>query len=324
MNNKPIVSVIISFLNAEKFIRETIESVLAQTYENWELLFVDDGSTDNSTYVAKEFAKSNPEKIYYFEHDDHRNHGTSASINLGIAKARGDLFSFLNADDIWLPQYLEQLVSILESFSEAAMVYSPAHIWRNWKGTLDVYGRDDSIQNLGVKLDRLFMPLTLLAHWLQDEGSTPCTGATLVRRAAIERIGGWEENFRGMYDDQVFYSKICSEAPVFVSSEIGFWYRRHPESMCVIAGKTGDHYAKRFTFLEWVETYLSKKRVKNITVWAILKKELLPYRHPFLYCLVKERKSIRGLLHCILPVIPKQVKHGIKIILMLFFEIDIE
>lgn len=318
MNNKPLVSIVTPFFNAGKFIREMIESVLAQTYEHWELILIDDGSTDDSTHIALKIAELYTEKIRYFEHDGHRNHGTSASINLGISKAKGEYFSFLDADDIWLPQYLERLVLILEAIPDAAMVYSPAYIWRP-------YASDrDSIQNLGVKLDRLFMPLTLIAHWLQNEGATPCTGATLVRRRVIEHIGGWEVSFRGMYDDQVFYFKICIEAPIFVSSEIGFRYRRHPESMCVIAGKTGEHYATRLIFLEWVETYLSRKKGSNIKVWAILKKELLPYRHPFLFCLLKGRTSIRSLLHCIIPFIPMRVRLAIKAVLIFFFDIDSE
>ena len=311
MTGKPLVSIVTPFLNAEEFIRETIESVFAQTFENWELVLVDDGSTDNSTNIARKFAELYPEKIRYLEHNGHRNHGISASINLGISKARGEYFSFLDADDVWLPQYLERSVSILESFPEAAMVYSPAQIWRSWTGNPDDIQRD-SIQKLGIKPDRLFMPLTLITHFLQNEGSTPCTGTTMVRRSAIECVGGWETAFPGMYDDQVFYLKICIEAPVYVFSECGFRYRRHPRSMCVIAGKTGDHYTARFAFLKWLETYLYRKRIKNLKVWAILKKELLPYRHPTLHQLMKQKGFKSFISNAIRNATPKPIKRVLK------------
>lgn len=85
MIKQPLVSVIIPFLNAERFIEEAIESVLAQTYKNWELLLVDDGSDDKSTKIALDYAKKCHGKVFYFEHDRHHNIGTSASRNLGGA-----------------------------------------------------------------------------------------------------------------------------------------------------------------------------------------------------------------------------------------------
>src|SRR5205809_3316024 len=78
---QPLVSGTIIFLNAERFIDEAIQSVLAQTYENWELLLVDDGSTDGSTAIARSYAERYPAKIRYLEHPGHKNHGMSASRN---------------------------------------------------------------------------------------------------------------------------------------------------------------------------------------------------------------------------------------------------
>src|SRR5690348_1999757 len=108
MNNKPLVSVIMIFLNAEKFMEEAIESVLAQGYSNWELCLVDDGSCDSSTSLARHYARLYPEKVCYLEHDEHQNRGTGPSRNLGIQAASGEYVTFLDADDVWLPHKLEQ------------------------------------------------------------------------------------------------------------------------------------------------------------------------------------------------------------------------
>jgi hypothetical protein len=89
LHSQPLVSAIIIFLNAEKFIREAIESVFAQTYDNWELLLVDDGSTDASTEIAHRYAEQYAGKVRYLEHEDHQNLGMSASRNLGINNAKG-------------------------------------------------------------------------------------------------------------------------------------------------------------------------------------------------------------------------------------------
>src|ERR687889_2435319 len=96
MSSKPLVSSIIIFLNRERFIQEAIESVFAQTYDNWELLLVDDGSTDGSTQIALRYAERYPEKVRYLEHPGHQNSGMSASRNLGIRYAKGEYIAFLD------------------------------------------------------------------------------------------------------------------------------------------------------------------------------------------------------------------------------------
>ena len=100
MNNKQLVSCIIIFFNAEKFFEEAIESVFAQTYDNWKLLLVDDGSTDSSTVIAHHYAEKYPQKVSYLEHDNHQNLGMSATHNRGIQNARGKYFTFLDSDDL--------------------------------------------------------------------------------------------------------------------------------------------------------------------------------------------------------------------------------
>ena len=87
MTANQLVSVVIIFLNAESFIEEAIESVLAQTYGRWELLIVDDGSTDGSKNIARDYAIKNSDKIIYLEHPEHQNKGMSASRNMGMLSA---------------------------------------------------------------------------------------------------------------------------------------------------------------------------------------------------------------------------------------------
>ena len=88
MTSSPEVSVTIIFLDEERFLAEAVESVLAQSYTNWELLLVDDGSTDRSTEIARGYALANPDRIRYLEHPGHANRGMSASRNLGVRSAR--------------------------------------------------------------------------------------------------------------------------------------------------------------------------------------------------------------------------------------------
>src|SRR5918997_3094056 len=142
MNSKPLVSSVMIFLNAEKFIEEAIESVFAQTHDNWELLLVDDGSSDDSSQIALRYAERHPEKVRYLEHPGHRNRGMSASRNLGIRHAKGEYIALLDSDDVWLPHKLQQQVAILDAAPEAGMVYGLSQYWHSWTGKPQDIQRD--------------------------------------------------------------------------------------------------------------------------------------------------------------------------------------
>lgn len=307
MNKQPLVSIVVIFLNVEKFIQEAIASVFAQTYNNWELLLVDDGSTDKSTEIARDYAQKYPEKVRYLEHEGHQNRGMSATRNLGISNAQGKYIALLDADDIWLPQKLERQVAILETQSEAAMVYGATQIWYSWTGNPEDTLLDRK-RRLGVEEDTLVQPPQLLTLFLKGEAETPGTCSVLMRRELVEDVGGFEESFPGMYEDQAFFSKVYLKAPIFVES--GCWdrYRQHANSACYVSQTTGQYipgetHSGQLNLLTWLEKYLSEQEVKDTEVWQALKKQLWPYRHPFLYKLSNHTKyrtkSIKRLLKLI-------------------------
>ena len=102
---KPLVSIMMPAYNAGKYIGRAIESVLAQTYENWELIIVDDCSTDNTYEIAASYKDP---RIRIFRNDV--NIGPGPSRNEAIKYSRGEWLAYLDADDIWLPQRLERLI----------------------------------------------------------------------------------------------------------------------------------------------------------------------------------------------------------------------
>lgn len=110
MNNSgsPLVSVVIPIYNGEKYIEQTIESVLSQTYQNWELVIINDGSSDHSEELV---LKYRDERIRYFRNDG--NKGISYSLNKGLNESRGEFIARLDADDISLPTRLEKQVGFL-------------------------------------------------------------------------------------------------------------------------------------------------------------------------------------------------------------------
>jgi glycosyltransferase involved in cell wall biosynthesis len=280
MSNQPLVSVVIIFLDAGRFIQEAIESVFAQTYPAWELLLVDDGSSDASTAIARRYAELYPERVRYLEHLGHANRGMSASRNLGIRDAQGRYIAFLDADDVWFPNALAEQVAILESHPEAAMVYGPIQWWYSWTRKPEDHERD-YVEKLGVPPDTVIQPPRLLALFLRDKAAVP--SGILVRRQIIERVGGFEDAFRGEYEDQVFCAKICLNAPVFASGRSWYRYRQHADSCVSIGLNTGQTHYARLIFLNWLKQYLHDQRVKDPPVWWALTQEFCRYSHPGLF-----------------------------------------
>jgi glycosyltransferase involved in cell wall biosynthesis/SAM-dependent methyltransferase len=280
---KPLVSVIIIFLNGEDFIEEAIESVLLQTYDNLELLLVDDGSTDGSTEIALRYAEQHPGRVRYLEHKGHQNLGMSATRNLGIRNAGGEYIAFLDADDLWLPHKLERQVSILESHPEAAMVYGANEYWHSWTGKPEDLDRDQ-VPNLGIEPDRVYEPpaLSTLLYPL-GKGTAPCPSDLLMRREMIERVGGFEEEFRGnnqLYEDQAFLAKVYLNESVFVSSECWDRYRIHPDSCVSVVTGAGQYQSVRQHFLRWLETYISRQGINDTGVRRALDEASRQYSQP--------------------------------------------
>ncbi len=314
MMNKPLVSVVIIFLNAGKiFFEEAIASVFAQTYENWELLLVDDGSIDISTAIAQQYAQQYPDRIRYLEHEAHQNRGMSASRNLGIHQAKGEYIAFLDADDIWLPEKLERQVAILETYPAAGMVYGSTLMWHSWTGKPEDSQRDRQ-RILGVEPDQLVQPPTLFTLTLSKANSaeTPGTCSVLLRRTVIEEVGGFVESFRGMYEDQAFFSKVLLKVPVFVES--GSWdrYRQHLEGSCQIAKSQGQYHplqpnSAEHRFLKWVETYLFDQNISHPEVTQALNSALFPYHHPTLYRWSKQTQSLQTTMKKLVKSIARQV-----------------
>ena len=122
MNNEPLISIITPMYNAEKFICETIYSIISQTYRNWEMLIVDNCSTDNSRQIVENI---NDPKIKLIKLD-YNSGGPARPRNIGLDNANGEYIAFLDADDVWLEEKLEKQVSILKN-NDYDIVYTLAN-----------------------------------------------------------------------------------------------------------------------------------------------------------------------------------------------------
>ncbi len=274
------VSVIIPVFNCRKFLKETIDSVFAQTYENWELLLVDDGSTDGSEKIAIHYAEQYPEKVKYLFHEGHQNRGGSPSRNLGFKNSRGDFILFLDQDDILLPHKLETQVPILDSHPEAAALFGETLFWYSWTNKPEDQAKDyvwDLWKAHGIHPDTIVQPPRMLDLLFRFTVMPCCAASLLSRRETINFIGGWAEEVTNIYDDQALCVKIFMNFKVYIVSGCQEKYRIHEDSLCKVYEKEGRSNQARMFFLNWAKEYLSAQGFHDAQIEQYLNNELKPY-----------------------------------------------
>jgi glycosyltransferase involved in cell wall biosynthesis len=263
--NKPTastVSVIIPFFNRADFLSEAVESVLAQTYSNWELILVDDGSTDTSPEAARRFVQKHPKKVFLYSHENGINRGASSSRNLGIKHATGDLITFLDSDDVFLPETLEIAVGAFDRNTEANVVCGTLQYWFSWSDQQNKTERDFMV-NLGLPANTLYEPPSLLVHNLRAGGRKPGIGSVVLKSDLAKQFDMFEEDFAFVCEDQVFWAKLSMHAKIYVLKDCLAKYRQHPSSSVSALMKHGDINANWRQFAEWLEKYLVESSIDS-------------------------------------------------------------
>ena len=174
MPRAPRVSVVIPLYNGEAHIAETIDGVLAQTFRDYDLIVIDDGSTDGSPAVVQRYG----DRVRYARQT---NAGVSAATNTALSLARGDLIAFLDHDDVWLPSKLERQVAFLDAHPECGFVNCDMQY----------------ISKSGERVDRYLRginPADPYVRLFQKDHVIMCS-TVMIRRSVYERAGGFDETF---------------------------------------------------------------------------------------------------------------------------------
>lgn len=285
--DQPLVSAVIIFLDGERYLTEAIDSVLGQSYQELELLLVDDGSSDRSPAIAHEYAERHPGKIQVLTHPGHVNRGMSASRNLGVDHARGDYIAFLDADDVWLPTKIEEQVRILIENPSVALLYGRTQIWHSWENAST--GKD-FFYPLGVAANRVHSPPQMLGNLVENRFQTPTTCNAIISRAAYLHLGGFEVSFRGMYEDQAFFAKLYLEYPTYVSDAVWARYRQR-------SGKSSepflyqDYYRERRHLMDFVYRR-ARRHWQALDDWTrvMIEREHWRSRHPWLATIAQQAR----------------------------------
>lgn len=264
----PRVSVVVIVRDGERFLGEALDSIEAQSYGAWEAIVVDDGSRDGTRGIAERAAQLGRGRIRVLGHEGGANRGMSASRNLGIAAASGEFVTFLDHDDRMEPARLARQVAVLDAHPAAAAAFGPNIRWTSWQPGCPA----DTMQDLGVALDRILPPPGTLPQFLARTSATP--QGLMVRRAVAESLGGFEEAFTDMYEDQVFLAKVMLAHPVFAYAEPLQRYRQHADSCVQVARRAGSHLAARRRFLRWLLAYRPAQAPHAASVRAEARRQL--------------------------------------------------
>lgn len=226
---KKKVSVILPVYNGEKYLVDAIESVIYQTYNNWELIIVNDCSTDNSINIAKYYStKDSRIKVY----SNNKNLKLPRTLNVGFSYATGEYFTWISADNLFKPLALEYLVKSLEENEDAAMVYAD-------------FDAIDSEGNFIRKMNRL-SPQYIVTQNI-------CGACFLYTAKVAKRIGDYD-NKLFLAEDYDYWLRIYKNAKIIHLEKNLYKYRLHSESLTEtkkrkIAEQTYTVMEKNFLFL---------------------------------------------------------------------------
>ncbi len=280
------VSVITPFRDAGSYLEQTIASVEAQEHDRFELILVDDGSTDASTGVARAAAARDPARIRHLDHPGHVNLGKSSSRNAGLRAARGDYVVFLDADDLLLPGKLRHQAAILDGDQGADAVYGRTWYWDDPGGAA---GARERLSRLWVRSNETYEPPGLLIRFLERSGSVPCLCAVMARRETLLRLGGFDESLQDLYEDQTLIAKLALHCRIRVDAVPGERYRQHEGSSTHRAISEGAYHpwrpnAARRRYIEWLDRYSAQLSASpSRPLAAAIARAARPYRHPRAY-----------------------------------------
>jgi glycosyltransferase involved in cell wall biosynthesis len=256
---QPRVSVICPIYNAGPYLAEALDSVLSQDFRSFEVILVDDGSSDDSAHIAAAFGAKNADRIRIIQHDGGAHRGTSATRNLGLSAARGDLIAFIDADDRWCQYKLREQVALMDGMLDVDGLFGAVNYWSNWNG-----GRDLVYQTGHLRDARIAPPHALLRWYPIGKAAAPSMSDLMIRRSVVDRLGGFDDSFTGPYEEHTFLVKLYLNCTIYVSSKVWSDYRQHDRSCSAEMARVGSYDEVRERFLRWFETYLAETGNRNL------------------------------------------------------------
>jgi len=215
----PFISVIMPTYNRAHLIARAIDSIVAQTFQNWELLLIDDGSRDNTFEAVQPYLLRDHRIRYHYAN----NHGLAMARNFGLMMGQGEYFTFLDSDDEYLPHHLEERAEHLRKHPECELLH----------GGVEVVGPDTVADKFDPSRQ---IPIS----------DCVVGGTFVIRRDLAERLGGFHDILYG--DDNDFFRR-AEEAGAEIQ-KVHYptyrYYRTESDSLCAIVEREGTEGIKAF------------------------------------------------------------------------------
>lgn len=214
---EPFFSVVVTSYNYEQYLPQTLDSILAQTYENYEVVIVDDGSKDNSVELIKKYTDKYP-NFHLYQHENGVNKGLPASVKLGVEKAKGDYVAFLESDDYWHEDKLLEVVKMINKHPDAVIISNNIHVFGDVVETLY------ALKYLRDVLSPLKEKNEIKAS-LDLENTIPTFSSVVIKRNVL-LLCNFDTPIPA-YIDLFLYKQIFAKYPLyFIDQKLTFW-RRH-------------------------------------------------------------------------------------------------
>jgi glycosyltransferase involved in cell wall biosynthesis len=263
-----LISIITPIYNGQEFLKETIETVLNQSYSNWELLLIDDGSTDNSKAICKTYTDKDNRIKYYYK----SNGGQASARNLGIKKAKGEWIALLDADDLWHNTKLEKQIEILDKNSEATLCFTNTLAFQNTINN-ELYNFDNKAFGL---LNKDFFLNVFVSSYVSNS-------SLVIKKNVIVKSGLYNESeiVRGSEDWELLLRLLYQKNRIVGVKEKLLYYRVHDG---------GIHLQNARMFIGKTKVYAQYKDDKRIPKLIKLKQLRYTYRELANYLFEENRQ----------------------------------
>ena len=257
MINNPLVSIIIPVFNGSEYMREAIESALAQTYSNIEVIVVNDGSKDNGK--TEKIALEYGEKIKYIYKE---NGGVSSALNIGIRYMTGEYFSWLSHDDVYVPDKIEKQIEVIKKNNLQNAVV---------KSFTNFIDKDSKLMNYKV-------PKTCERVWEWDDavqyvtkfGVNGCT--LLIPKKVFEQVGGFDERLRYCQDTFMWWKIFLQGYSMVMCDHVGVYSRIH-EKQLTRTGSALFHHDSKLISESIIPEFVRKSTKTQNLLYEYAKKE---------------------------------------------------
>ncbi len=251
----PIISIIIPTYNRANIIEETLNSVLSQTYKNWECFIVDDGSTDDSIAVINAYIKKD-DRVKLFIRPDSRIKGASTCRNIGLENANGDYIQFLDSDDLISKNKIATQVKLIKDENSNCIVTCKWGRFKKNESDADVYEGFDSYQNF----DNMELFLNSL---ITSRGYFPLH-TYLIKHSLIKKTGYWNEKLT-LNDDGEFMMRVISNTDKIYFAKEAIAYYRWMDTVNLSSFNNKQNVNNAILSWKLIENYL-KIRFKKDTI----------------------------------------------------------